>query len=93
MTTLSFEASRRVYELIGEYETNARIADASLKFYPSPAFAEVILVVIPKLVDHGSFSWRASRKGIATDLCALYQDATTEPEGMKAVEDYLMKLL
>lgn len=114
MTTLSLEISKKLYELIGEYEsefqwkghedpnknecfgwtllrTNEKDVDWDREF-PASTFAELIRDVLPKLVLHGSFSWRASRNMISVDLCRLYRDAPTEPEGMKAVEDYLKSL-
>lgn len=144
MTTLSLEASKKVYEIVGEYETEkcwvqgsvefdcdgspeitlgeewslyegrpgkfdlstsdigygiptpewSRILDErlkTLKVFPTYNFAELVRV-LPKI---------AKAKGWADyecplffqDIGALYMSGKTEPEGMAAVETYLMELL
>lgn len=94
MTTLSLEASKKVFEIVGEYETEEfteEVREPWVVCIPRPNFAELIRV-LPKI---------AKVKGWADyecplffqDIGALYMSGKTEQEGMAAVEKYLMELL
>lgn len=99
MTTLSLEASKKVYEIVGEYETEeCHDADdgwtnevtGKHEYIPRPNFAELVRV-LPKIIRAKRPEWRVNDSiGMYAEKYAL---APTEPEGMAAVETYLMKLL
>ncbi|HNA25187.1 MAG TPA: hypothetical protein PLI01_00500 [Nitrospira sp.] len=108
MTILSLETSKKVYELCGEYDTERVFAydfdgrytvmfreelEICLGDVPAPNFAELIRLLRKigekKGWKQGEFS---DAVGVAFSLLMLYMNAPTEPEGMRAVEEYLMKL-
>jgi len=113
MTHASRELSRRIFDLVGPYETEMiymkgvngwqkyRI-DEGIKpllnnpqypWYPLPNFAEVIRI-LPRLLGKPR-DWydRQDVKSWLRDILYNYMEAPTEPEGMAAVESYLMKLI
>ena len=114
MTHLSLEASKKVYELVGEYETEKHWSRSTkgkvmpwrfgyfsktmgTEIIPAPTFAELIRV-LPKIGEKKG--WPVSGARLAgkmvnklVRMTAIYVGALTEPEGMAAVEEYLMKLL
>lgn len=118
MNTLSLEASKKVYEIVGEYETEkcwlthddvSRLELSSciinylgdlggVVWSPAPNFAELIRV-LPNIGEKKGWPETHFCKGeisacsVTEDIACTYMLASTEPEGMKAVEDYLMKLL
>lgn len=98
MTTLSLEASKAIYDLVGEYETELTeewICSCADDGYgscgptiPLPNFAEVVRIM-PRI-------GRAKKKILAPwiiDLADKYMFAPTEEKGMAAVEKYLLSLL
>lgn len=121
MTTLSLEASKKVFEIVGEYETER---DWELSFdkrswfltipeeylpedtmqlaycrtrVPAPNFAELVRV-LPKIGEKKKWNAGWGRSGtclidVLYNVSIIYMNAPTEPEGMAAVETYLMKLL
>lgn len=109
MTTLSLEASKKIFELIGEYETEkifhsiyidrfiviVRAGTLSRGDIPIPTFSELIRV-LERFWEKKRWIVDETDNDLCLDIARmaiLYADAPTEPEGMKAVEDYLMKLL
>ena len=135
MTTASLELSKKIYELIGEHETEkiwtkptteeespveifdrkdgyvlvgrwSNAIEAGFEWLPSPSFSELIRT-LPKIGERAK--WRKI-DGVSVEemakllnmkwqdlevgkLAELYMSAPTEPEGMKAVENYLLPLL
>jgi len=103
MTTLSLEASKKVYEIVGEYETlDMEKVDGDVfpdkEWIPRPNFAELIRV-LPKIGEKKGWPETHFCKGeisacsVTEDIACTYMLASTEPEGMKAVEEYLLNLL
>jgi hypothetical protein len=106
MTTLSLNASRRVHELVGDYETERRWR---CKIHKDTGRTEWIaskprLVNKARYIPAPSFSELirilpriekiAERIDTHTRYLAFrYRDASTEPEAMAACESYLMKLI
>lgn len=150
MTTLSLIASKKVFEIVGEYETEkcwiqgavsfdpegtqeiitsdrwslyegrpssynisssdigygiptpewSKIIDdrlRGLKIVPTYTFSELIRV-LPKIGEKMCWNSGFGRTGtclidVLYNMSIIYMNAPTEPEGMQAVEDYLMRLL
>jgi hypothetical protein len=110
MTTLSLEASKKVYEIVGEYETEKlRTNDTGyiheelpscrigIDCYPAPNFPEMIRV-LPKIGEKMCWNSGFGRTGtclidVLYNMSIIYMNAPTEPEGMQAVEEYLLNLL
>lgn len=137
-TTLSLEASKKVFEIVGEYETEKvwlkapdgkwgcdepielsvishDMIEDGYDFTPTPNFAELIRVLVrfngklDSFVDVATCA-QCGKAQSALEMCEhgpdweemiarihyianLYIESPTEPEGMAAVENYLMKLL
>lgn len=105
----SLELSKKIFELVGEYDTerfwirrlttgewvlqnNQHLDDNCV---PAPTFAEIVRV-LPKIGEKKKITRETasySSRFYSENLVYLYMSEKTEPEGMKAVEDYLMKLL
>lgn len=131
MTTLSLIASKKVFEIVGPYETDyshtsfrnisspkeqhgmflhqivltddveEMMERSYLKDFavtPAPTFSELIRV-LPKIGEKKGWPETHFCKGeisacsVTEDIACAYMLASTEPEGMKAVEEYLLKLL
>ncbi len=113
MTTLSLEASKKVYEIVGEYETesfwtqyasNARKGTWHVSRpinwrkdahkIQAPNFAELIRVLSKIGEKRDGYNDEEDWVTLAyVEVTRAYMGAPTEPEGMAAVETYLMKLL
>lgn len=69
--------------------------------YPAPTFSELIRVLVKiwkvkgwTLESVGAFKISSMKFGLALSIITeLYAHAPTEPEGMREVEEYLLKLL
>jgi len=150
MTTLSLEASKKVFEIVGEYEAeeywikgevvhgeegevDIRLGDtwnlyrygkpdewdmeltydelksgsdlhtlylekyAQLTYFPAPKFAELVRA-LPKIGEKMCWNSGFGRTGtclidVLYNMSIIYMNAPTEPEGMQAVEEYLLNLL
>lgn len=111
MTTASLELSRKIYELVGEYETEEFYEDndgwtnaqtGEHDYIPRPNLAELIRI-LPKIGEKKGWDENARIAGFPIESMKIferinnivlgYMFAPTEPEGMKAVEDYLLRLL
>ena len=100
--TLSLECSKKLYTLLGEYETEQRISpentcgscyenESHIPFgqcIPNPNFAETI-----RLVNQIASKSDLDPHDLFEKLGALYMLAPTPEEGMERVSEYLMKLL
>ena len=96
-TTLSLEASKKVFEIVGEYETEEfteEVREPWVVCIPRPTFAELIRV-LPKIREkRDGYNDEEDWLTLAyVEVTQAYMRAPTEPEGMAAVETYLMKLL
>lgn len=100
MTTLSLEASKKVFEIVGEYETEEfteEVREPWVVCIPRPNFAELIRV-LPKIGEKKKWNAGWGRSGtclidVLYNVSIIYMNAPRESEGMAAVETYLMKLL
>lgn len=94
MSTLDLEPSRAIYETVGHYGTEC----TSLEKYPAPlrgmfqlprpTFGEVL-----RQVNVLASTLKTDPHDLAHSLTDLFWNATTEKAGMRAVGDYLLKLL
>lgn len=115
-TRLSFEASKKIFELIGDYNTETRWVNVDGDFlndgsgekewsllrdflpssnslsFPTPSFSELVRV-LPKIGEKKDWWPHNDTDVLAGHLARIYANAPTEPEGMAAVERYLMEIL
>jgi hypothetical protein len=102
MTTLSLECSKKIYDLIGEYETEQTYSereepdclcgnhdDPGYILIPKPNFAELIRL-IPKIGKKKGWKEPYFRAYLMTDK---YMETLSEREGMQKVEEYFLRHL
>lgn len=109
MTTASLELSRKIYELLGEYETKKKhpvmscgckdpsscmFANQVEYYIPLPNFAELVRI-LHKIGEKKGWTVKTQPNAtfVAWTLTEKYMFATSEPEGMQEVEKYLTPLL
>lgn len=96
MTTLSLETSRKIHDLIGDYETcewhevaDDRDPHRPHERIPTPNFSELIRI-LPKIGEGKDWGNIYNSAYLLVDK---YMDAVDEKEGMKAVERRLLSFL
>lgn len=123
-TRLSLEASKKIFELVGEYETEKcylippegcfgatepiewgilgdDLIERGYSGVPAPSFSELVRVM-PKIgvkkqwgimPERSFYEARISPSHHSMMMVEMYMSSPTEPEGMAAVERYLMEIL
>jgi len=108
-STLSLKTSQKLYELLGECETEKCWHNEKLKHgaftvgmddlvYPAPSFQELIRL-LPRIGEKKEWPLFLpdygvpSINGYGMVLLGLYMHAQNESEAMEAVDEYLAKLL